>query len=144
MFFEKDLSIPGDFKEKVDLIVDEVEKTIGLPFNYVYYVPDRMYYDIWGYNPWEGIELNKRIAIYVCVDRTDVYTFGRLLCEFLAENYGENFMKDYIMAIERVSKKLNYGNMTQEDRQMLADKLKETFGDDVFTNFGAWYQTHAK
>lgn len=273
MFFEKDLSIPGDFKEKVDLVVDEVEKTIGLPFNYVYYVPDRMYYDIWGYNPWEGIELNKRIAIYVCVDRkdeayvssangevvnvfeydlysdelwnsvpsyrdnswrrrgffdyavmahelthvltdrysnmtwamtegmadyvaevvmerlqdtsedfkksyeymylstkiakkvtannaesifaddfsdyamvdrTDVYTFGRLLCEFLAENYGENFMKDYIMAIERVSKKLNYGNMTQEDRQMLADKLKETFGDDVFTNFGAWYQTHAK
>lgn len=273
MFFEKDLSIPGDFKEKVDLVVDEVEKTIGLPFNYVYYVPDRIYYDIWGYNPWEGIALNKRIAIFVCVDRndeafvssangevvnvfeydlysdefwnsvpsyrdnswrrrgffdysvmahelthvltdryanmtwvmtegmadyvaevimerlqdtsedfkksyeymyvptkiakkvtpenaeaifvddfsdyemvdrTDVYTFGRMFCEFLGETYGEGFIRDYILATERVSKNLNYGNMTQEDRQMLADKIKETFGDDVFTNFGAWYQTHAK
>ena len=45
MFFEKDLSIPGDFKEKVDLIVDEVEKTVGLPFNYAYYVPEKIYYD---------------------------------------------------------------------------------------------------
>jgi hypothetical protein len=273
MFFEKDLSIPGDFKEKVDLVVDEVEKTVGLPFNYAYYVPEKIYYDYWGYNPWQGIALYKRIAIFVLVDRedvayvssangeivnvfeydlysdefwnsvpsyrdnawrrrgffdyevvahelthvltdryanmtwamtegmadyvaevimerlqdtsedfkksyeymyvptkiakkvtpenaeaifvddfsdyemvdrTDVYTFGRMFCEFLGETYGEGFMRDYILATERVSKNLNYGNMTQEDRQMLADKIKEIFGDDVFTNFGAWYQTHAK
>ena len=273
MFFDSDLSIPGDFKEKVDLIVDEVEKTVGLPFNYAYYVPEKIYYDYWGYNPWQGIGLYKRIAIFVLVDRedvayvssangeimnlfeydlysdkfwnsvpsyrdnawrrrgffdyatvahelthvltdryanmtwsltegmadyvaevvmerlqdtsedfkksyeymylptkiakkvtpenaeaifvddfsdyemvdrTDVYTFGRMLCEFLGETYGEGFIRDHIMAIERVSKNLNYGNMTQEDRQMLADKLKENFGDDVFTKFGAWYQEHAK
>ena len=271
MFFEKDLSIPGDFKEKVDLVVDEVEKTIGLPFNNVYYVPDRIYYDIWGYNPWEGIALNKRIAIFVCVDRndeafvssangevvnvfeydlysdelwnsvpsyrdnswrrrgffdysvmahelthvltdryanmtwamtegmadyvaevvmerlqgtsedfkksyeymylpkkiakkvtsqnaeeifiddfsgvsmvdrTDVYTFGRLFCEFLVENYGENFMKDYLLSITQVSRNYLYGNMALEDRTTLAEKLKETFGDDVFTKFGKWMQEH--
>ena len=273
MFFDKDLSIPGDFKEKMDLIVDEVEKTVNLPYNATYYVPERIYYDYLGYNPWEGIELNKRIAIFVfvdredsayvssangenvhvfeynlisdevwnsvssyrnnswrrgdyfdyavmahelthvltdryanmtwamtegcaeyvaetvmerlkdtsedfqksyenlylpkkikkkvtaqnaenifvddfsdlgMVDRTDVYTFGRMFCEFLAETYGENFMRDYLIAVERVSKHYIYGNMALEDRQTLADKLKETFGDDVFTNFGAWYQTHAK
>ena len=71
MFFDKDLSIPGDFKEKIDLIVDEVEKTVNLPYNATYYVPERIYYDYLGYNPWEGIELNKRIAIFVFVDRED-------------------------------------------------------------------------
>ncbi|MBP5653828.1 MAG: hypothetical protein J6X17_10510, partial [Lachnospiraceae bacterium] len=35
-----------------------------------------------------------------------------------------------------------WGMLEDEDRNKLADIFKETFGDDVFVNFGKYYQAH--
>ena len=35
-----------------------------------------------------------------------------------------------------------WGMLEDEDRNKLADVFKETFGDDVFVNFGKYYQAH--
>ena len=79
-------------------------------------------------------------------DRGDEYTLGRMFCSFLGETYGESFLRDYINACRNAgySYEQFWGMLEDEDRSKLADVFKETFGDDVFVNFGKYYQTHKK
>ena len=77
-------------------------------------------------------------------DRGDEYTLGRMVCSFLGETYGEYFLRDYINACRNAgySYEQFWGMLEDEDRSKLADVFKETFGDDVFVNFGRYYQAH--
>ncbi|MBO4749617.1 MAG: hypothetical protein J5546_04815 [Lachnospiraceae bacterium] len=76
------------------------------------------------------------------IERQDEYTLGRLYGIFLAENYGDTFLKDFLA----VSKKAGYGYRTflgdlqETDRVVLTEEFKKLFGDDVFQKFGEWYQ----
>ena len=76
------------------------------------------------------------------MERGDEYTLGRLYGIFLAENYGDTFLKDFLA----VSKKAGYGYYTflgdlqGTDLETLTQEFKKLFGDDVFRKFGAWYQ----
>ena len=73
LLFEKDLSIPGDFKKNIDAIIDKLEQETGLS-----YCPDSFdtthldfstpYY---GFDPWEDMDFGKKIPIQFTVDRKD-------------------------------------------------------------------------
>ena len=77
-------------------------------------------------------------------NRGDEYTLGRMICSFLSDTYGESFLRDYINACRNAgySYEQFWGMLEDEDRSKLADVFKETFGDDVFVNFGRYYQAH--
>ncbi len=77
-------------------------------------------------------------------NRGDEYTLGRMICSFLSDTYGESFLRDYINACRNAgySYEQFWGMLEDEDRNKLADIFKETFGDDVFVNFGKYYQAH--
>ena len=79
-------------------------------------------------------------------DRGDEYTLGRMFCSFLGETYGESFLRDYTDACRNAgySYEQFWGMLEDEDRSKLTDVFKENFGDDVFVNFGKYYQTHKK
>ena len=74
-------------------------------------------------------------------ERGDEYTLGRIICSYLAETYGDTFMKDYISAIEEAG--FAYDDMVYNLDQTLIDKqantFKNLFGDDVFVKFAAYY-----
>ena len=77
-------------------------------------------------------------------NRGDEYTLGRMICSFLSDTYGESFLRDYINACRNAgySYEQFWGMLEDEDRNKLADIFKEIFGDDVFVNFGKYYQAH--
>ena len=77
-------------------------------------------------------------------NRGDEYTLGRMICCFLSDTYGESFLRDYINACRNAGYSYEQfcGMLEDEDRNKLADVFKETFGDDVFVNFGKYYQAH--
>ena len=77
-------------------------------------------------------------------NRGDEYTLGRMICTFLSDTYGESFLRDYINACRNAGYSYEQfcGMLEDEDRNKLADVFKETFGDDVFVNFGKYYQAH--
>ncbi len=66
------------------------------------------------------------------------YTFGRYLCQYLDETYGDNFYSDYNAEIKKDNIIYSYGNYDEEIITKYADALKEVFGEDVFSNFGSW------
>ena len=76
------------------------------------------------------------------IERGDEYALGRLYGIYLAENYGDSFLKDFLA----VSKKAGYGHyiffgeLQEADRAILTQEFKNLFGDDIFTKFGEWYQ----
>lgn len=77
-------------------------------------------------------------------DRGDEYTLGRMIGLFLEERYGKDFMKDYLKASQDAGYKYpTWYDLEEDDRNKLADEFKKLFGDDVFTDFGEYYQTHA-
>lgn len=76
--------------------------------------------------------------------RGDEYVFGRMLGTFLAERYGNDSIHDYFEAILNAGYDVNqyyYSRLTEDDCQNYANLLKSLCGDDVFEQFGAWYQT---
>ena len=78
-------------------------------------------------------------------DRGDEYTYGRMLCAFLEENYGDGFLQDYLSAMRE--KGYGYPEYTyripeEEDAENFMSAFKETFGDEIFSGFGEYYQTH--
>ncbi|MBR4734236.1 MAG: hypothetical protein IK081_15905 [Lachnospiraceae bacterium] len=81
-------------------------------------------------------------------DRGDQYTLGRMMCSFLAKNYGETFLKKYVEAAEKAG--YNYFGLNtrkikdDDDRNKHVEILKQIFGDDVFRRFGTYYQEHKK
>ena len=71
LFFEDDLDLPGDLKKNIDLIMDTIEDVVGLPYNAPNFTPILGNYTHFESNPWDGIELNGRVAIFFYVDRED-------------------------------------------------------------------------
>ena len=72
------------------------------------------------------------------------YVTGRYLCQFLDENYGDDFYLKYKEQIDKDGIDYGYGDYTEEVRINYANALKEAFGDDVFTKFGDWcVENHA-
>ena len=77
-------------------------------------------------------------------DRGAEYTCGRYLCQFLDENYGDDFYSRYDDQITLDGIDYAYGNYDEEVMTAYAEALKEVFGDDVFTKFGEWcVENHA-
>ncbi|MBP5417119.1 MAG: hypothetical protein J6Y58_06320 [Clostridiales bacterium] len=70
------------------------------------------------------------------------YTFGRYLCQFLDENYGNDYYKKFNDAI--IGQKINYqyGIYDKIAMTKFADVMKELFGEDVFTKFGKWCESN--
>ena len=73
-------------------------------------------------------------------DLYEPYRFGRKLCEYLDESFGESFLKDYVLSVKSSGLNAMYKRFTEEDHVAFTALFKETFGDDVFVRFGEWYQ----
>ncbi|MBO4927203.1 MAG: hypothetical protein J5379_03000 [Clostridiales bacterium] len=71
-------------------------------------------------------------------DRGAEYVYGRYLCQFLEEEYGDDFYRQMNDKIK--SKQLEYSSYNYDEAvaAQYAEALKEVFGDDVFTKFGKW------
>ena len=72
LLLDKDITLPGDFVENLDAIIDALEEELGLssmPLDYKYTgVNDNsIYYD--GIDPWAYMELGRKIPILVLADR---------------------------------------------------------------------------
>lgn len=71
-----------------------------------------------------------------------------MTCVFLAEKYGDMFMKKYIEAAKKAG--YGYGGYgdaiihSDVDRNKHVEIFKQIFGDDVFRRFGTYYQEHKK
>ncbi|MBO4478194.1 MAG: hypothetical protein J5757_07710 [Lachnospiraceae bacterium] len=88
-------------------------------------------------------ESAERIFLYDFQDLTHAtsgaeYVTGRYLCQFLNERFGDDFYKKYSDTIKAKNLESSYGTYTEEKAKAFADGLKETFGADVFTQFGNW------
>ena len=80
-------------------------------------------------------------------DRGDEYTLGRMMFTFLSETYGDTCLHDYLLAAAEAGfaypeSYLSYHGLKDEEVEKLVDVFKQTFGDDVFKNFGTYYQKH--
>lgn len=73
-------------------------------------------------------------------DRGAEYYYGYWFTRFLAETYGDSFLVDM--------KKANlFAGISNEnniaDREKRVEAFKKTFGDDVFSKFGEWYEQNS-
>ena len=73
LLMEAGLDIPGDFAENVDLIIDQIEKDLGMELmnpDYDYslagIIDVSIYYD--GFNPWFDWKLGTKLPIFLMVD----------------------------------------------------------------------------
>ena len=71
-------------------------------------------------------------------DRGAEYVYGRYMCEYLYEQFGDGFFTMYTDKVIEKNIDYAYGNYDEEIAQKYTDTMKEVFGDDIFTNFGAW------
>ena len=76
-------------------------------------------------------------------DRGDEYVFGRMLLEFITERYGDSFLKDFLAgAKERgLRSEFTYDVPWAHEPEKHAELVKDLAGEDVFTEFGKWYQS---
>ena len=75
------------------------------------------------------------------------YAFGHLLCAYLKETYGDTFMRDYIAAVQSIGYEFGqdgFWELPKDPDKKRVDEFKKLFGDDVFTNFAPYYNTHKK
>lgn len=73
LFLDKDLDIPGDFGDNIELIMETLENEIGFTFD-VFGREERMYFGsslFGGTDPWRAVDNGTKQAIYVIADRTD-------------------------------------------------------------------------
>lgn len=77
------------------------------------------------------------------IDREPEYIFGRILCNFLAEKYGEDFLLDFFTAVNASEIDIYYNRHTVEDMEEYVNVFKNVFGSSVFKQFGTWYQENA-
>ena len=68
---DKGLAIPGDFAKNLDMIIEEIERQIGVGFQ-----PDPSKSDVVDmsffyndFNPWEGLDLGGRFPIFLMTER---------------------------------------------------------------------------
>lgn len=68
------------------------------------------------------------------------YTYGKFLCAFLEEKYGGQWLLDYYNAIEKEHFEHGYRCYSEDDLKKFTDIFKSLYGDDIFVEFGDWYQ----
>lgn len=73
ILLDRDITIPGDFAANIEQILDEIESQLGIssiPDTYPDCVVNNnsSYYGT-GFNPWDGWEIGKKIAIFIVADR---------------------------------------------------------------------------
>ena len=74
-------------------------------------------------------------------NRGDEYIFGRMFFEFVTERYGDSFLKDFLAgAKERRLRSMSSDPPARETGRH-AQLVKDLAGEDVFTEFGKWYQS---
>ena len=100
-----------------------------------------------------GVEVTSKNAEEIFLDdfktldtanRGAEYAYGRYICEYLAETYGDSFMHDYLKAVKDSGFKGSYGYYTDKERQKLTDVFKKVFGKKVFQKFGKWFEKNYK
>ena len=76
-------------------------------------------------------------------DRTDKYTLGCIICEYLYESYGANFMKDYINALAKAhySYEEDWGSLDEAQMKDQANIFKKLFGKKVFEEIADYYNS---
>ncbi|MBQ6104311.1 MAG: InlB B-repeat-containing protein [Lachnospiraceae bacterium] len=74
-------------------------------------------------------------------DRGDEYIFGRMLLEFLTERYGKTFLKDFLNGASERELKSVYSSPAAHETDRHAQLIKDLAGEDVFREFGEWYQS---
>ena len=76
-------------------------------------------------------------------ERGDEYTLGRLICSYLAQSYGDTFMKDYLSVL--ADNGFSYTDMVYTHDLVMINKqtdlFKKLFGDDTFIKFAAYYNS---
>ena len=73
LFLDKDLDIPGDFGDNIELIMETLEEKIGFPFD-LFGREGHMYFAssaFEGKDPWKDFDNGTKLAIYVMADRKD-------------------------------------------------------------------------
>lgn len=80
------------------------------------------------------------------MDRTDKYTLGCIICDYLYESYGANFMKDYINALAKANYTYEetWGSLSEENMKEHANIFKKLFGKKVFESIATYYNKQAK
>lgn len=70
------------------------------------------------------------------------YAVGRLLCTYLNDTYGENFLTNILDATNEIgfSKLYIRQNPNMSELRKYAEMFKNLFGENVFSEFGAWFQ----
>ena len=74
-------------------------------------------------------------------ERGDEYIFGRMLFEFITERYGDTFLKDYLMGASDRMLRSVFSSPPAHEADKHAQLIKDLAGEDVFTEFGKWYQS---
>lgn len=67
--------------------------------------------------------------------RTGEYRYGFLLYTYLVETYGDSTVNDFYDVMNT-----KHGNKELYDASLIADTLKEYYGDSIFSDFGKWYK----
>ncbi|MCR5531018.1 MAG: InlB B-repeat-containing protein [Lachnospiraceae bacterium] len=98
LFLDKDLDLPGDFADNIAIIMDELEKEIGLLFDNVGELRPVTSNDIVLCDPWKAISVGKKLPIYVLVDRDKASYIpvsssdGRYVVFYFFELYSKEFV----------------------------------------------------
>ena len=72
-FLEKDIDIPGDYVDNIEMVIGGIEDRLGIsgrPESYDYTeLCDMSSY--FGFNPWKGWNIGSKIPVFLCVDRKE-------------------------------------------------------------------------
>lgn len=71
-------------------------------------------------------------------DRGAQYVYGRYLCQFLYENYGDDSFARFCAKVKAMNLDYYYGDYDEADIRIMAAVMKELFGEDIFERFGDW------
>ena len=71
-------------------------------------------------------------------DRGAEYVYGRYLCQFLHENFGDDYFARFCAKVKSMNLEYHYGEYNESDIRIMAAIMKELFGEDVFERFGDW------
>lgn len=71
-------------------------------------------------------------------DRGAEYVTGRYFCQFLYEKFGDGFIADYLSVLDKYNYADVYGAYDESIVKEYVEALKETYGEDIITEFGDW------
>ncbi len=76
-------------------------------------------------------------------DRGAEYDYGKYFCEYLDTTFGPDYFVRVVDTLNKVEWSADYwGTPTEEDRNNRTEAIKQEFGEDIFVQFGKWFQKH--